>query len=94
MSTRICGWIFLFSRWTGRDQYDEANLLEQLCVTDVLSHNKLTALWPSGRRTWKPAGFEHVHLPHDGQEFLKSSGDMLIQELDEVSGTKREEAAA
>ena len=63
-------------------------------MTNVLSHTRRTALWPLGRRKKKPAEFEHVHLPDDGQEFLKSSMDMLIQDLDEVSGTERKEAAA
>ena len=62
-------------------------------MTHVLSHNKRTARWPSGRRTKKPAEFVHVHLPDDGQEFLKSSPAMLIQELGGASGSEQKEAA-
>ena len=66
----------------------------RLTVNSVSSQSRLRAFWPLGPKTKNPAEFERVHLPDDGQEFLKSSKDMLIQELDEVSGTEQKEAAA
>ena len=58
------------------------------------SHNTVTTLWPFGRHTRKPTIFEHVHLPDEGQEFLKPSLAMLIQEVEGSPDPRHEEAVA
>ncbi len=51
-------------------------------------------LWAGRRRAEESADFEHVHLPDDGQEFLKPTVGMLSSELQDVAAGKRERALA
>jgi tetratricopeptide (TPR) repeat protein len=66
----------------------------QLATREIARNHypRLEHLWKWREATEKPTAFEYVHLPDDGQEFLKPTAEMLTRELQDAPEESRSRA--
>ena len=62
--------------------------------TDNGAPHPLQRFWPRRQRAVEALSFEHVDLPDDGQEFLKPTAAMLVEELRDAEPADRDRALA